>query len=43
MITHVMISLGFALGDTRAQVFRTGTWCSKSALQGGDREKRNEE
>ena len=40
MITHV---LGLALRDTRALVFRADTRCSKSALQGGDREKRNEE
>jgi hypothetical protein len=42
MITHVR-SLGFALRDTRGYVFRTDTRCSKSALQGGDREKGNEE
>lgn len=42
MITHVMV-LGFALRDTRRDILRTDTWCTKGALQGGDRDKRNEE
>jgi hypothetical protein len=43
MIAHVMFSLGFALGDTRLRIIRTDAWCTKGTLQGGDREKRNEE